>query len=337
MNKCPFSNFKFKKEEVVLDAQKRTAVYKQHIHHYFPAGNSVEGLFGPGSMHWKIYRCPAVILGAYSALLSQIAHPAVADGVARFSQFSKDYLGRAERTFTSMIKIYFGDQKTALASGRKLHQIHNFIRGTIVVNVNGKKLEQEYCANDHHHLCWVQATLLHTSIQVFELVNRRLSKEEKEQFYQESKRTALVMGIAQDVYPEDYAAFKIYYKDMLAGDYLRVDKTTRDLAKVIFDPPYVPAYLAKLFAAGLLPFQLRTSFDLRYTTLMRLIFSALIKLAALFTFLTPPPFGYTPPYYQAHYRIARSKGIRPKVSTQFFNYLSSFKIFKAVSLPNLTI
>jgi len=106
-------------------------------------------------MHWKIYGCPAVILDAYSALLLQIAHPAVADGVAKFSQFSRDYLGRAERTFISMIKIYFGDQRTALHSGMKLHGIHNMVQGKICIMKKGRLQQEEYCANEYPHLCWV--------------------------------------------------------------------------------------------------------------------------------------------------------------------------------------
>ncbi len=332
MNKCPFSNFIQRDESVRNDSKERTHQYNILIENSFPAKEKVEGLFGPGSMHWKIYRSPSMIFGAYSALLLQIAHPAVADGVAQFSQFSKDYLGRAERTFTSMIKIYFGDQKIALQSGRKLHHIHNLIRGKIQVNKNGTVIEEDYCANDPKHLCWVQATLVATSIQVYEMVVRELSGQEKERFFQESKITAKVMGIPSDEYPQDYAAFQRYYNRMINGNYLRVDKTTRDLAKVIFDPPHIPGSLAKLFAAGLLPFHFRTEFDLKYNTWQKKLFNFLIRIAAIILWLIPSPLGFTPPYYQAHYRIAIHKGLRPTWSTQFFNYLCSFRIFKSVRL-----
>jgi len=332
MNKCPFSNFIQKDESVRNDSKHRTQNYYKLIENSFPDNEKVEGLFGPGSMHWKIYRSPSMIFGAYSALLLQIAHPAVADGVAQFSQFSKDYLGRAERTFTSMIKIYFGDQKTALQSGRKLHHIHNMIRGKIKVKKNGTLKEEDYCANDPEHLCWVQATLVATSIQVYEMVVEELSYQEKERFFQESKISAKVMGIPSNKYPYDYAAFQKYYKEMINGDYLIVNKTTRDLAKVIFEPPHIPACLARLLAAGLLPFHFRTEFDLKYPSWQKKLYRFIVKTVAILMWLVPSPLGYTPPYYQAHYRIAKYYGFRPKWSTQFFNFLCSFSLFKSIRL-----
>ena len=133
--KCPFSNKKpgsklpkrsQLSENVKIDIQNRKKEYLALISTHFTANNrDAEGLFGPGSMHWKLYRTPGIILGGYRALLLQVAHPAVADGVRQFSDFKNDYLGRAERTFTNMIKIYFGDRQTALGSAKTLHHIHS--------------------------------------------------------------------------------------------------------------------------------------------------------------------------------------------------------------------
>jgi len=332
MKECPFSQLKTKNTSEMEDIKSRYAAYQCLISNNFPTLNAAEGIFGPNSMHWKIYACPAVILGSYNALLLQIIHPAVAEGVSRFSKFNTDYLGRAERTITGMIKIYFGDVRTALASAAKLHHIHNRIRGTITVQKDNKEFQTNYCASDPQHLLWVQATLVQTSLIAYEKINGRLSAEEKNLFYEESKKVALLMGIPLSAYPRDYLSFLKYYKSMIAGDFLRVDATTHSLAKAIFKPPYFPAYFAKLLAAGFLPTHYRKAFKLKYGKQSRVIFNAIIAMSKFITKVIPHPFGYTPPYYQAHYRIANQEGIKPKRVDQFFNYLCGFKFFKAISL-----
>jgi len=125
-----------------------------------------------------------------------------------------------------------------------------------------------------------------------------LEEHQKEQFFEESKLDATVMGIPPSAYPDNYT-FKVYFYDMIRGDYLRVDEPAKSLAKIIFDLPLVPGFLAKLFAAGLLPEVLRKAFELKYNSFQRLIFSVITKLTAMITWLIPYHFGLTPPYYQA--------------------------------------
>ena len=295
-----------------------------------PTTNESEGLFGPNSMHWKIYRTPGIILGSYRALLLQIAHPAVADGVRQFSDFKADYLGRAERTFTNMIKIYFGDQATALKSGLGLHHMHNMIRGKVAMTSGGD--EEQYCANDPELLLWVLATLIDTSLELYETICEPLNEKDKELFYKESKLTAAVMGIPAVIFPKDLDSFYKYYKEMLTGEELVINEVTKSLTLDIFKPPYFPSYIAKILAAGFLPSRFREELELSFTTKNIKHFNWIVNLVKWITRLTPPPLGYAPPYYQAHYRVAKAKGIQPKWADRFFNFLAKSSMLKAVSL-----
>ena len=320
-------------EQVKADNKIRTSAYNQSIQQHFNWEDAnAQGLFGPNSMHWKIYRTPGIILGGYSALLLQIAHPAVADGVRQFSSFKKDYLGRAERTFTSMIKIYFGDLPTALGSGKKLHHIHNYIRGKLHSHENGTHSSKEYCANDPELLLWVLSTMIDTSINLYEVVNSPLTQAEKEQFFEESKLTARVMGIPDEVFPASLEAFYNYYQEMINGNELKIDGVALELAKDIFKPPYFPNYFARILAAGLLPLKIRNDFNLEFSPRNKRHFNYLVNTIKWITKLTPPPFGYAPPYYQARYRVAMAKGSRPNLSDRFFNRLAKSWLLKAVSL-----
>ena len=56
------------------------------------------GLFGPGSMAWRIDGEALILAGGTAALLMQLAHPAVAAGVAQHSDFRADPFARLRRT-----------------------------------------------------------------------------------------------------------------------------------------------------------------------------------------------------------------------------------------------
>ncbi|MFK7810825.1 MAG: oxygenase MpaB family protein [Saprospiraceae bacterium] len=315
-----------------MKSNNRITTYKNSIKKTFPPTHKdSEGLFGPGSMHWKLYREPSIIVASYRALMLQVAHPAVADGVHQFSAFKKDYLGRAERTFTNMISIYFGDKQTALRSGFHLFSMHGRIRGTIELN-DGKS--RSYAANDPDLLCWVLVTIVEATLHAYEKTVRMLSTEEKEQFFEETKLIAILMGIPPENYPENLKAFYHYFQGMIDGDTLRVDDLTLDLAVAIFKPPFFPSYIAKTLAAGGLPPRWRKAYQLNYDKSKRKSFYVIVLLAKWSKKLTPHPFGYAPAWYQAHYRVAKANGLRPKVVDTFFNWVSKLPVLKGVTLAN---
>src|SRR4051794_13960545 len=47
------------------------------------------GLFGPGSVTWRLVREPLLLIGGGRALLMQLAHPLVAQGVVEHSDFER--------------------------------------------------------------------------------------------------------------------------------------------------------------------------------------------------------------------------------------------------------
>src|SRR5947209_8276988 len=55
---------------------------------------SDEGLFGPGTLTWRVNREGVLLLGGGAALILQLAHPLVAAGVAQHSNYRADPWGR---------------------------------------------------------------------------------------------------------------------------------------------------------------------------------------------------------------------------------------------------
>ena len=82
------------------------------------AAGSVEGVFGPASMTWRIDREAVIFLGAGRALLLQLAHPWVAAAIAEHSRTFADPIGRFHRTFEVVFTMVFGSLDQALAAAQ---------------------------------------------------------------------------------------------------------------------------------------------------------------------------------------------------------------------------
>ena len=88
------------------------------------------GLFGPSSEAWRLDREAMLLLGAGPrALLLQIAHPAVAAGVAEHSNFREDPWRRLDGTIRSYLTIVYGSTPAARAEVRRLNELHRGISG----------------------------------------------------------------------------------------------------------------------------------------------------------------------------------------------------------------
>ena len=99
-----------------------------------PTGADPElaGLYGPGSEAWRLNREAALLLGAGPrALLLQIAHPLVAEGVDQHSDFRADPWARLAGTLRSYLRIVYGTTTTARAEIRRLNGLHRTIGGPV--------------------------------------------------------------------------------------------------------------------------------------------------------------------------------------------------------------
>ena len=272
------------------------------------------GYFGPSSITWQLYRESLTLTGGVRALLLQVAHPAVADGVARYSNFKADPFGRCYRTFAAMATIYFGSKTQAEQTAQRLWRMHAGIRG---------EAPQAYQANDPQLLLWVLATLTDTTLQVHQRMPMPdLPPDWQTRFYEESKVAAQLLGIPKDVYPADLQAFERYFTSMLEGDLLGSTDTCRSVAQSIVQHPRAPKNLANLLATGWLPAPLcarlgipvHPNAEARLTRFHRRYFR-------VFT-LIPRKLRWAPAYHQAQYRIAVAQGKRPALAGRFFHWLA---------------
>lgn len=317
-----FPTFQNLPPEVQADIQERKLQHERLLAELeITYTDEATGFFGPGSMTWKLYREPCVIIGSSRALLLQIAHPAIADGVKQYSNFQKEMAKRAHRTFTTMSRIWFGDKTTAINSAKRLHNIHSMIRGTAAWEIEDETIYKPYCAADPDLLFWVLATLIDTTIVATEKVMGQLPLHEKKQFYEESKISAQLMGIPPEVYPPDLEGFYERYQSMIDSETLCVGTSGKEISAAIFKLPFPLKKLLKIMAGGLLPTNISKQFGLEMTKFSGMIFNFIIAASKGFFKLTPATLRYAPAFHQANYRIKKVKGDKASFIEKMHHWL----------------
>jgi len=267
------------------------------------------GLFGPDSKLWEVNKHSISFLGAGRAALLQLAHPWVAWAIDQHSNTRSDPLGRFRRTFLHVFRMVYGDLDTAMGAARAVHGIHRRIVGEAPEDAGPFAAGSPYRADEPHALLWVHATLWDTSVLCFESVVRPLVAAEKDDYYADTRRFALLFGIPDDVLPTSWEAFAAYNRAMVESDVLTVTPAAREIAGFLFRP-LLPGSgpLMKRYAettAWLLPERLASDFGLERGGAAgeRRFEATLRRLRRAWPHL-PRRLRYLPPYVDARRRVA---------------------------------
>ncbi len=227
------------------------------------------GFYGPDSMMWRV-NSEAVLLGAGpAALLLQVAHPLVAEGVAQHSTFEQDPFHRLHGTIRTTMDLVFGDGPTAERAVRRLNGVHRRVKGP-VDDEDARRLAESYRALDPELLLWVQVTLIVTSARAYSRWVAPLSKPELGRFWQEARDVGVRLGIPLSLSPVTWHDLAEYWRRMLAPNGpIHATPTARRLSRLIVRPPlpFVPAPIVDLLALpglALVPERLRREFGIAW-------------------------------------------------------------------------
>ena len=201
------------------------------------------GLYGPGSEAWRLNREAALLLGAGPrALLLQIAHPLVAEGVDQHSDFRADPWSRLAGTLRSYLRIVYGTRATALAEVARLDRMHGFVTGPVRDPWLRAEFGSTYEARKPELLLWVHSTLVDSTMVTVDRWLEPLSPARRARFYDETLVVGRAFGIPDTLLPPDVDAFDAYMAAQVApGGPVRPTAVARSLAATILRPPLAPA------------------------------------------------------------------------------------------------
>jgi uncharacterized protein (DUF2236 family) len=279
----------------------------------------VVGFYGPHTQMWRINR-EAVLLGSGpAALLLQIAHPLVAEGVAAHSDFRADPFRRLRRTLRTTMDLVFGDGATAEAAIRRLNGIHADVRGNVAdPAARSATGATSYRALSPELLLWVQATLIVTSVRAYERWVGPVAPDARERFWQEARTVGTRMGIPLDVSPAGWSALEAWFGWMLGPDGpITVTPTARGLASDIVRPPLplVPGGLVDLLVLpglALLPPRLRDEFGIEWSDRRELLADSLGLAVRAWVAVVPPGWRAMPQARAAERRSRAAERTRAR-------------------------
>ena len=201
-----------------------------------------------------------VALGWGRAILLQLAHPAVAEGVHHHSTFRgslRASLARMRSTVRAMLWITFGDTERMVAAAAGINAIHARVRGA------------GYSARDPELQRWVHATLLDSTRLTYERFVGPLTEVERDRLCAEGAIMEPLLGMPDGWLPRESAELTAYMSELLDGEKIVVTETSRALARAVLYPPrwYLgwPAFRPmQLLTIGTLPPALRDAYGFRW-------------------------------------------------------------------------
>ncbi len=176
----------------------------------YPLARSLEysgdpGLFGPGSVTWKVMADVATFVGGIRALLIQAAHPEVVAGVADHSAYRSDPMGRLSRTSAYVTATAYGampEVEEALAAVRRAH------RRVVGQSHRGRP----YAADDPALAAWVHNTLVDSFLAAHQVFGAEpLTAEQADRFVAEQARLGALLDA--DPLPRDAASLSSWVAD----------------------------------------------------------------------------------------------------------------------------
>lgn len=219
-----------------------------------PPGDA--GLFGPGSIAWRVHaHFTAMMVGGLSSLMVQALHPRALAAVWDHSHFRDNLRGRLGRTAYFVATTTYGGRDMALRAIERVNRIHAHSAGT---DLKG----QPYVANDPTLIRWVHLVEVTSFLTAYQqLATTPLSRIESDRYIAEMTHIGHLLG-ASDL-PQTLHATEQALQEF--QDQLVFDARAREILQVIEN--YPTDLLDKPFMALVL----KSAFDVTPTWALRMI------------------------------------------------------------------
>lgn len=263
---------------------------------------------------WRLHREIVLLAGWGRAILLQLAHPLVAQGVADHSAFARDPrtgTRRLRATLGTMLALTFGSPDEVLAAAQRINGIHDHVHGTVPGGSGRFPPGTPYSAHDPALLAWVHLTLVDSFLLTYGLFVSELTAEERNRYCVEAAEIEPLLGIPQGYLPRTHADARQRFLATLESRDIEVTDTARGLARELLHPPLpviarplIP--LARLPTVGLLPRALREAYGLAWSARRERALRALAALSRGTLPMVPGVLRYWPSARAAIRREARS-------------------------------
>lgn len=172
----------------------------------------------------------ALLLGAGSAVMYQLALVGVGRGVAEHSNTLERPLDRLRTTLTYVYGTLLGTDEERQAIARMVNRAHVPVKG------------DGYSAFDPRLQLWVAATLTYTGEQMYELTFGPMDPASRERAYREGQVMGTLLQVTEDMWPPSRADFDDYWRRMMSE--LSPDPAVQRYVRRLLTPTWRFWYLA---------------------------------------------------------------------------------------------
>lgn len=223
------------------------------------------GLYGPESVSWRVNRERSVQLGSISAMVTQWAHPALAQsGVDYYPDTGPPfYVSMALYDFLSTVT--FGTVEEVKEAVHHLREVHDQVNGTYDHHLDNYEAGDRYTANAPDDLLFVHSVMIDHVLRAYEAFVGDLTDSERERYYQESQYLGRLLGVPAGRYPTSLDGMYDYYERVIDEE-LAVGQYAKQLQSTMFEAAGPTRLLQRFLTAGLLPRAVRTNFGFRWSS-----------------------------------------------------------------------
>jgi uncharacterized protein (DUF2236 family) len=201
------------------------------------------GLFGPGSVTWKVHKEPILTLGGLRSLYLQALHPRAVAGIAQNSGYKSDPWGRFMRTSEYIGTVLYGTTAEVELAASRLRRMHS--RMTAVDPRTG----ETFRIDEPDLLRWVHVTEVESFLTTARRAGLTLTDEEVDTYYTEQLRGAELVGLDPATVPATAAEIAAYYEKMQPE--LGITKDGAETALFLTVPPIPANWGNRAFRLGL--------------------------------------------------------------------------------------
>jgi uncharacterized protein (DUF2236 family) len=165
------------------------------------------GLYGPGSLTWRIMGEPVMWVAGLRAFYLQALHPRVMRGTWQNSVFNQpgETWGRFVRTTEFVSVRTYGTTAQVDRAGRRVRKIHATLTGTDPDGSTFRLDEPEL-------LMWVHCGEIGSYVDIARRSGMGLSARDLDAFVDEQRLSAAVVGLDPDTVPASVAELNAYYE-----------------------------------------------------------------------------------------------------------------------------
>src|SRR5258708_2875778 len=172
------------------------------------------GLFGPGSVTWRVMGEPVMWVGGLRAMYLQALHPRTMRATWQNTAFARpgEAWGRFGRTVEFVRVRTYGTTAEVDRAGRRVRLVHARLTG---IDADGSVIRLD----EPELLLWVHCGEIASYANVASRCGMRLSAADLDQFVAEQRRSAAVVGLDPALGPGSLAELDAYYERMRPGIY----------------------------------------------------------------------------------------------------------------------